>query len=254
MSKSIDINCDMGESYGHFRVGNDAAIFPYISSSNIACGFHGGDPYHIEKTIQLALEHKVRIGAHPGYPDLAGFGRRKMELPLAELKAIVKYQVSALKGMTESLGGSLAYVKPHGALYGTAAKDEAIALTIIEAIREIDESLAFMGLAGSIMEEKAKELDRPFIAEAFADRAYREDGKLMSRSLNGAVIHDADKAVKQVLDLVQKEAVVTADGPTINVKAHSICIHGDNPGAVTILQAIEAAFQKEGIVKIAELA
>ena len=140
--QSIDINCDMGESYGHFKVGNDDALFPYISSCNIACGFHGGDPFHIAQTIKKAIAHGVRIGAHPAYPDLAGFGRRKMQIPTIELTAIIKYQVAALKGMTESMGGRLAYVKPHGALYNTAANNVAESTTIIEAVQAIDDSLA----------------------------------------------------------------------------------------------------------------
>ena len=248
---SIDINCDMGESFGRFTVGNDEAIFPWITSCNIACGFHGGDPLHMEKTIQLALKYGVRIGAHPSYPDLGGFGRRNMQLSRHELKAILKYQISAIKGMSESLGASLEYVKPHGALYNTASKEESEALTIIQAIREIDPHLAFMGLAGSLMERLAREQGIPFIAEAFADRSYEPDGKLMSRNKKGAVIHDPQLSVEQVLSMVKDQLVRTSDGSMYPIQAQSFCIHGDNPTALAILQALHEALHRNGISKSA---
>ena len=247
--KTIDINCDMGESYGQFKVGNDAAIFPYISSCNIACGFHGGDPLHIERTIKSALAHKVRIGAHPAYPDLAGFGRRKMQLPKEELVAIIKYQVAALKGMTESLGGRLAYVKPHGALYNTAASHVAETIAIIEAIQAVDPNLALMGLAGSVTEQVAKERKINFIAEAFADRQYTADGRLMARSQEGAVIHEPMRSAAQVWAIISKQEVPCAAGHFIPMQAQSICIHGDNLQAVAILQAIDLLLEQNGIRK-----
>ena len=240
----MDINCDMGESYGHFKVGNDEAIFPYIDSCNIACGFHGGDPVHIEATIKKAIAHNVRIGAHPAYPDLAGFGRRKMQVPAHELKAILKYQIAALKGMTESLGGQLAYVKPHGALYNTAASSLKETEVIIEAIRAIDPQLALMGLAGSVMETVAKEQQIPFIAEAFADRQYTADGRLQSRQIAGAVIHDPQQSAAQVLSIIQKQQVISVSNTIVPIVAQSVCIHGDNPAAVEILKAI-----REGVSK-----
>lgn len=245
----IDINCDMGESYGHFKVGNDEQIFPYITSCNIACGFHGGDPLHIERTINNAVKHGVQIGAHPSYPDLAGFGRRKMQLSREELKAIIKYQVAALKGMAESLGGKLAYVKPHGALYNTAADDESEAITIIQAIREIDPQLALMGLAGSTTERVAMKEGIIFIAEAFADRKYESDGRLMSRSKAGSVISNPQEAADQVLSIVMKQRVISADGTSVPIRAQSICIHGDNPAAVDILQTLDLALREKGIDK-----
>lgn len=245
----MDINCDMGESFGQYIIGNDDDIFPYITSCNIACGFHGGDPYHIEKTIRKALEYGVQIGAHPSYPDLQGFGRRKMTIGKDELKSILKYQISALKGMTESLGGILKYVKPHGALYNTAAVNEAESYTIIEAILEVDSQLILMGLAGSNMEAVTKKENVPFIPEAFADRLYTTEGKLMPRQLQGAVIHDAKKAAEQVLRLVQENEVISNEGTAINIKAKSICIHGDNPNAINILQEINRIFQNHHISK-----
>ena len=180
--KYVDINCDMGESFGNFSVGNDTAIFPFITSSNIACGLHAGDPYHIEQTIRMAIKHKVQIGAHPGYPDLQGFGRRVIPMSSDELSASVKYQVSAIKGMVESEGAHLTYVKPHGALYNEMAKNGKEAVIVIKAIKAIDPNLMIMGLAGSHMRTLVEAEGMHFIAEAFADRRYEADGKLRSRT------------------------------------------------------------------------
>lgn len=246
----IDINCDMGESYGNFRIGNDEAIFPHITSCNIACGFHGGDPLHIENTIKGALAHGLQIGAHPGYPDLQGFGRRRIQLKREELRAIIAYQIAALKGLTESHGGQLAYIKPHGALYNTATDEEQETLTIIEAIQQIDPNLKFMGLAGSIMEEIARAKEIPFIAEAFADRRYTADGKLQSRAIEGALIQDPEQAAEQVLMIATKNQVQAADGSLLSLQAQSICIHGDNISAIAILEAITTKLETNGVQKI----
>ncbi|MEZ5044535.1 MAG: 5-oxoprolinase subunit PxpA [Saprospiraceae bacterium] len=246
---SIDINCDMGESFGNFKIGNDEKIFPFISSCNIACGFHGGDPLHIEETIKGALAHGVQIGAHPSYPDLAGFGRRQMQIRKAELKAIVKYQICALKGMTESLGGRLVYVKPHGALYNTAAKDKEEAIAIIEAIQEVDADMFLMGLAGSPIAMWAAEAQIPFVGEAFADRQYGNDGHLRARNQEGALITNADQAATQVLSIVLSQKVISNEGENIPVAAQSICIHGDNPAALAILAAIDEGLKENNIVK-----
>lgn len=245
----MDINCDMGESYGRFKMGDDANILPYITSANIACGFHGGDPLSIETTIKNALRHGVQIGAHPAYPDLAGFGRRKMQIPKAELRAIIKYQVAALKGLTESLGGRLRYVKPHGALYNTAASSVSETLTVIEAIQEIDSQLALMGLAGSIMETIAQRENVPFIQEAFADRRYTASGRLRSRSKVGAVLHDPTIVAMQVVSIALKKQVISDENTIVPINAQSVCIHGDNPAAVAILQEIERQFKIYGIEK-----
>ncbi|MEP2770958.1 MAG: 5-oxoprolinase subunit PxpA [Fulvivirga sp.] len=244
----IDINCDMGESYGRFKIGNDAEIFPFISSCNIACGFHGGDPLHIEDTIKQALKYKVAIGAHPSYPDLAGFGRRQMHLGNDELKALIKYQVSALKGMTESLGGKLTYVKPHGALYNSAAENIEEAQAICESIKELDSSLMLMGLTGSPIETVAKDHDISFIKEAFADRRYTPNGRLMSRSLEGSVIDNPEDAAKQVLDICINNKVCSSNGSWVPLKADSVCIHGDNSNAVEILKAIRKMAEEEQIL------
>ncbi len=249
MPFSIDINCDLGESFGTFQKGQDAAVFPFLTSCNIACGFHGGDPWHMEQTIQLALQHQVRIGAHPSYPDLQGFGRRSMQIPAPELKAMIKYQIAALKGMAESQGGTLTYVKPHGALYNDAAKDAALAATILQAIQELDASLSLMGLAGSEMQHQAQSKGHPFLAEAFADRRYRKDGRLQSRQEKGAVLHDPEKVCEQVLQIVTRQGVETVEGDWLPILADSICIHGDNPAAIEILQALDKAFEKYQIKK-----
>ena len=245
----IDINCDMGESFGQYKIGNDDAIFPYITSTNIACGFHGGDPYHIEKTILNAIKYGVQIGAHPSYPDLAGFGRRYIQIEKKELKAIIKYQIAAIKGLIESHGGQLKHVKPHGALYNQAAKDEIETHVIIDALREIDENLMLMGLAGSIMEQVCIKEKVKFIAEAFADRKYEKDGSLMSRSKTGSVIHDVDQAAAQVVSIVLGKRVYTDDGTAVPIVAQSICIHGDDPAAVGILKKIDEELEKNGIIK-----
>jgi len=246
----IDLNCDMGESYGNYKIGNDDRVMPYITSCNVACGFHGGDPLQIEKTIKNALKYGLQIGAHPGFPDLQGFGRREMQIPSNELRAIIKYQIAAIKGITESLGGKLAYVKPHGALYNTAADDEQVAKSIAQAIVEIDGNLAFMGLAGSPQMQKAAEaVGIRFIAEAFADRRYMPNGRLQSRQIAGAVIHDAQQAAEQVLLLAKSQEVISSENTKIKVNAQSICIHGDNPKVGEILQTIGVLLRMNGIEK-----
>ena len=245
----MDINCDMGESFGRYIIGNDENIMPYITSANIACGFHGGDPVHIEKTIKNAIKYKVQIGAHPSYPDLAGFGRRYMDIKKAELKSIIKYQIAALKGLVESNGGKLKYVKPHGALYNQAAKETATTETIINAIQEIDGRLILMGLAGSMTEKICGEKNMKFVAEAFADRQYEANGQLKSRAKNGAVIHDAEKAAAQVLSIILEKWVYTEDGIKVPINAQSICIHGDNPSAIYILKKIDERLKEYKIVK-----
>ncbi len=245
----IDINCDMGESYGNYKTGNDAAVFPFITSCNVACGFHGGDPLHIEATIQNALKHGVQIGAHPGYPDLSGFGRRRMHIVPDELRAIVKYQIAAIKSLTESLGGHLNYVKPHGALYNTAADSQSDAMAIARAVYEIDSSLTIMGMADSLMEKAASDQNLSFVTEAFADRRYETNGRLRSRNKEGAVLQSAKAAAGQVVSIVTDGKVNSFEGSPVDIHAESICIHGDNPRVISILEAIDAKFKERNIVK-----
>ncbi len=246
--KRIDLNCDMGESFGHYQIGNDAAIMPLVSSCNIACGFHAGDPVVMDRTINLALEHKVQIGAHPAYPDLNGFGRRQMQIDPADLRHILKYQISALKGMVESYGARLAYVKPHGALYNTAAREETVAKAVADAVREIDEGLTLMGLAGSLVAAICEQTSIRFVAEAFADRRYRDNGSLCSRKAKGAVLDDPEEVAQQVLRMVLHEEVKTETGKIIPLQAQSFCIHGDNPTALDSLQAIHRILQEREII------
>ena len=244
---TIDINCDMGESFGAYKIGNDQDIFPYISSCNVACGAHGGDPLHIDRTLRLAVKFGVRIGAHPGYPDLQGFGRRPMQMSDRELNASIRYQVSALAGMAKSVGGEISYVKPHGALYNTACSDETVCKAIVDAIRNIDPHLSLMGLAGSQMGEIAQREGISFIAEAFADRAYEDNGLLRSRSMTGAVHSDPALACDQVISIATRNEVITFEGSTFHLEADSFCIHGDNPAALSILKELENKMSQNGL-------
>lgn len=246
----IDINCDMGESFGAYIIGNDEAIFPYISSCNIACGGHAGDPLHIDRTLRLAVKYGVRIGAHPGFPDLQGFGRRPLQMSAEELDASIRYQVSALKGMAESVGGKIWYVKPHGALYNMASKDPEICHIVVHAIASLEIKLALMGLAGSHMGDIAHEQGLDYIAEAFADRAYESNGLLRSRALEGAVLSDPVKAAEQVVSISVDGMVKTYDGSDLEIRADSFCIHGDNPAAIPILKEIERQLSLNKIPKV----
>lgn len=245
--QSIDINCDVGESFGTYRIGHDDEILQYISSANIACGFHAGDPAIIQETIESALKNNVAIGAHPGFDDLQGFGRRKMQLSDDELFSCVLYQVSALKGMTEALGGRLNHVKPHGAMYNMAAQDYQMALCIAEAIKSIDDSLLFYGLANSVMLKAAKDIGLKVVSEAFADRRYTNEGQLVSRSHPKAVMHNKEDCIEQVLSIIEEGSVISIEGDMINLQADSICIHGDNKAALELTQSITSALHNSGI-------
>lgn len=247
---NIDLNCDMGESYGRYVIGNDELLFPYISSCNIACGFHAGDPSTIERTIKNAILHNVRIGAHPSYPDLAGFGRRKMNIPHSELKSIIKYQIAIIKELASSHRGKMSYVKPHGALYNSITTNLEEAKVVIGAILEIDEKLSLMGLAQSPLESLASEMGINFISEAFADRRYNDSGYLVSRQEPDSIIINPEKAVEQIISIIKQKSLTTKGGQHLELHANSICIHGDNPGAIEILKAIHIAFELHGILLI----
>jgi UPF0271 protein len=240
MAYSIDINCDMGESRGTDIAGDDQSVFPFITSCNIACGMHGGDAVHMEKTILGALEHAVQIGAHPSYPDRKNFGRKRMKLPVDELKAVIRYQVSALCGMAHALGGAVMYVKPHGALYHSMAEDPEVARTVVGAVASLGQGLAILGSAGSQIELIASEYELRFVPEAFADRRYRRDGKLLSRNTSGSVIRDPEQAAEQFRMLVVDKRAATNTGQEVDIAARTICVHGDHPEAVEILRAIDA--------------
>ncbi len=245
--KFIDLNCDMGESYYQKVCGNDELIMPYISSANIACGFHGGDPLTIEKTVQMAIKYKVAIGAHPSYHDLQNFGRKKQELRPDELRALLLYQLGALKMIVEKSGARLAHVKPHGALYNAAAADSELAEIIAKTIFEIDQQLILVGLAGSKLQDAAGRTGLRFAKEAFADRAYNDDGTLLARNLPGAVIVDVERMIARTIEIILNKQISAHSGKIIPLYADTICIHGDNPAAPEFVRKLRSSLQKEKI-------
>ncbi|WP_020401743.1 5-oxoprolinase subunit PxpA [Gracilimonas tropica] len=250
MISKLDINCDLGEFYGMYDERRDSKIMPFISSCNIACGFHSGDPVAIHKTIRLALEHEVAIGAHPSYPDLQGFGRRVMNLSTDELEACVLYQVSALKGMTESLGGCLHHVKPHGALYNHAAKNEETAMGIVKAVVQIKEDMLLYAPAHSILSEVAQDAGLRVCNEVFADRRYENDMSLRSRKLEGAVLHQEEEVIGQIAGFLKGE-VVTYEGLDLPIKADTVCLHSDTEGAEELAVAIHKFLEKQNVEIVA---
>ncbi|MGJ0580160.1 LamB/YcsF family protein [Xenorhabdus bovienii] len=247
MIKAIDLNSDLGESFGQWKMGNDAEMLGIVSSANVACGFHAGDPVGILQTLKSAKENQVAIGAHVSYPDLVGFGRRNMDIASHELTADVIYQIGALQGLALAAGTSVRYVKPHGALYNTIANDERQALAVIEGILVIDPNLVLVGLAGSNILRLAQEKGLKTIAEAFADRAYTAAGELVSRREAGAVLHDANLVAQRMLQLVTEGGVDSIDGKFTPIKADSICVHGDSPGALDMAKQVKKVLQQAGI-------
>lgn len=243
----IDLNCDLGESFGNYKCGMDDEILPFITSANVACGFHASDPLVMQKTVAAAKEQGVCVGAHPGFADLVGFGRRAMALPPREITAIVEYQIGALNAFCAAGKITLQHVKPHGALYNMAVKDAAIAEAICEGIAAVDPKLILLAPAGSEMIHAANRLGLASAKEVFADRAYEEDGSLVSRTKPGAMITDEDTAVRRVLQMVQTGTVTAITGKEIAVEADSICVHGDSPSALAFARRIRAALLENGI-------
>ena len=243
----IDLNCDLGESFGAYKLGLDDQVLPYISSANVACGFHASDPVVMDKTVALAKDAGVAVGAHPGYPDLQGFGRRNMTIPPREVKAMVMYQIGALQAFGTAHGLKLQHVKPHGALYNMAGKDEALAMAVCEAIQAVDDSLILLGLSGSKMLEAADKIGLRSAREVFADRAYEEDGSLVARTKPGAMITDEDEAVERVIRMIREGRVTAVTGRDIPIRADSVCVHGDSPKALAFVQKIRAALTAEQI-------
>ncbi|MFC0337680.1 UPF0271 protein [Kushneria avicenniae] len=243
----IDLNSDLGESFGAWHMGDDATMLGIVTSANVACGFHAGDPAGILRTLKAAAEHGVSVGAHVSYPDLVGFGRRAMDIASDELTADVIYQIGALKGLAHTTGTRVRYVKPHGALYNTIAHDRRQAEAVIEAIRDVDASLVLMTLAGTPLVGWAREAGLNVAAEAFADRAYQRDGSLVSRREAGAVLHDGDQVAERMLRLVREGVIETIDGHDIALQADSICVHGDSPGAVTLAEAVRRRLTDSGV-------
>lgn len=237
----VDLNCDMAEGFGAYQIGNDEGLMPLISSANIACGFHAGDPSVMRKAIVLAKQHGVQVGAHPGYPDLAGFGRRSMALTPEEVYDITVYQLGAFLGVTRSLEVDAYHVKVHGALYNTASVDIKVADALARAVKAVDKSLIFVGLSGSRMIEAAEGLGLSVAHEVFADRAYRADGTLVPRSQAGAVYKSTEQALNQVIEMLTTGAVTAITGERVPIKADSVCLHGDGEHAVEFALAIRLA-------------
>ncbi len=244
---TIDLNADAGESFGVYQLGNDEKLFPFVSSVNIACGFHAGDPSVMRKTVQLALANHTAIGAHPGLPDLAGFGRRTMQITPEEAYDMVLYQVGALWAFVKAEGGILHHVKPHGALYNMAAAYAGLAQAIAQAIYKIDAKLILYGLSGSELIKAGDKAGLRTASEVFADRNYQPDGTLTSRSHPHAHITESTQAASQVLRMVKEGKVRTLSGEEILMKADTVCIHGDGPHAVEFARSLHALFKEEGI-------
>ena len=244
MINRIDINCDMGESFGVYSLGQDKEIMDYISSANIACGWHAGDPLIMEQTIRLAKEKGVAVGAHPGYPDLMGFGRRYMDLSQKEIEAYLLYQIGALYAFAKAHGLRLQHVKAHGALSNLAFVNLDVAKAIAESAARFDQDIILVVLAGTVMVEAAKQVGVRFVEEVYADRIYNPDGTLQSRKIPGSVIHDPEKAARQVLTIVQEGYVIAHDGAKFYVKPETLCVHGDTPTALAILQKITEELKK----------
>lgn len=243
----IDLNCDLGESYGTYRLGMDGQIIPLISSANVACGFHAGDFNTMAKTVGLCKESGVSIGAHPGFPDLQGFGRRNMSLSPAEVQNLITYQIGALAAFCRSAGVRLRHVKPHGALYNMAAKDPALARAICQGVYDFDSSLILLGLSGSEMLRQAREIGLPCAAEVFADRAYEEDGTLVPRGKPGAMITDEEEAVRRVIGMILNHRVQAITGKEIEICPDSVCVHGDSEKALLFVKKIRSALESAGI-------
>lgn len=243
----IDLNSDLGESLGPWRMGDDAAMLDIVTSANVACGFHAGDPAGIQATLNAARERGVTVGAHVAYPDLVGFGRRNMDIASADLVAGIVYQIGALQALAAAAGTRVAYVKPHGALYNTIAHDERQARDVIAAIRAVDTDLALVVLAGSPLTRWAEDAGLRVVAEAFADRAYMPDGTLVSRREKGAVLHDAARVAGRMLRLVQEGVIEAIDGSLARLRADSICVHGDSPGAVAIAAEVRRTLEAAGV-------
>lgn len=239
----IDLNCDLGESFGAYKMGLDEEILGFVTSANIACGFHAGDPSVMRKTVGLALQKGVKIGAHPGLPDLAGFGRRNMAISPQEAYDIVLYQIGALYGFIKAEGATMQHVKPHGALYNMAAKSKELSEAIAEAVYMIDPRLILFGLAGSELVRAGEKIGLQTAHEVFSDRTYQQDGTLTSRSQRDALIHDDDQAVSQVIRMVKEGKVLSQQGIDVSVKADTVCIHGDGAKALVFARQIRESLE-----------
>ena len=243
----VDLNCDMGESFGRWELGADAEVMPHISSANIACGAHAGDPAVMRRTMRLASAHRVACGAHPGLADLAGFGRREIPITVDEAIDLVLWQLGALAAIARSEGVTLRHVKPHGALYNMAAREAALGKAIAGAVAQFDRTLVFFGLAGSPMLDAGRAAGLTVAAEGFADRAYEPDGSLTPRSVAGAVIQDLSLVVQRAVRMVTESRVTARDGSEIRLQVDTICVHGDTPGAAGLAHALRQGLEAAGV-------
>ena len=243
----VDLNSDLGESFGRYKLGLDEEVMKYISSANVATGWHAGDPLVMRKTVMLAKENGVAVGAHPGYPDLLGFGRRYMKLSAEEARNYILYQIGALHAFARAEGLKLQHVKPHGALYNALVKEEELARAVIEGIADFDKNLIFVTLSGSKATEIAEEMGIKVAREVFADRAYNPDGTLVPRSKPGAVIHEEDEIAERVISMVKDGGVEAINGEWVELKVDTICVHGDNPKAVEIAAHVRRILEEEGV-------
>ena len=248
MAGLIDLNADVGESFGVWPMGNDAGLLPFVTSVNVACGFHAGDPLTMDRTVTAALERGIRVGAHPSYPDLRGFGRREMRAAADEVETDVLYQAGALRAFVESRGGRLWHVKPHGALYNQAARDLDLARAIARGVRRLGGGVTLVGLSTSAAFREAARIEGvTFAGEAFVDRAYESDGSLSRRGTPGAVLDSPAAAAAQAVALAAQGQVAARDGSAVPVVAETLCLHGDNPNAVEIARAVRAALETAGV-------
>jgi UPF0271 protein len=247
MQARLDLNCDMGESFGPWHMGDDEAVLAHVTSANVACGFHAGDARTMRSTVRLAHARGVAVGAHPSLPDLQGFGRREMTVAPQEAYDFVLYQIGALEGVCRANGARLHHVKPHGALYNMAARDAALAEAIAHAVHDFDPGLVLYGLANSQLIHAARAAGLPAANEVFADRTYQPDGSLTPRSRADAMIGDPARALAQVERMVQRGEVVATDGSVVRIEADTLCIHGDEPGAATFAREIRAALEGWGV-------
>ncbi len=244
---AIDVNSDLGESYGVWTLGDDAAMLGIVTSANVACGFHAGDPSVLRAACTLAVQNDVAIGAQVSFPDLPGFGRRHIDMTPSELRDAVLYQLGALDAFAQVAGAEIAYVKPHGALYHASASDPAVARAVVEAAAEYDPSLALLGLPGSDLLVAAERAGMEAVPEAFADRAYRPDGGLVSRREVGSVLTDASEVAERAVRIATDNEVVAVDGSIVSLRARSICVHGDTPGAIDLARAVRSALDAAGV-------
>lgn len=243
----VDLNCDLGESFGSYTIGNDDQVIPLITSANVACGYHASDPVVMDQTLSMAKEAGIRIGAHPGFPDLMGFGRRNLSVSPTEAKAYVLYQLGALDAFCRVHGMKMQHVKPHGALYNMAAKDYELSRAICEGIREFDPQLIVLALSGGELARAARDMGLRTALEVFADRAYEEDGSLVNRRREGAMITDENLAVARVVRMVKEKKVTAVTGKDIPIQADSVCVHGDGAKALAFVEKIRRALTEEGV-------